>query len=286
MTRRRQNLRFRSHLKFWTNRETWLPIFRDRCLECHGADEAKGDFRIDDPESLADYVEAGDVESSGLYTDSLTTDDEDMLMPPKSEGGPLLPGELALIRVWIEEGANWPEGYSLSESSDEPESPVTDVPLTLDQRIWKAIGYLHPATIHLPIALFLLGALFVVVGVKFPSLGTQIPLACLLIGTASAIAATAMGWSLAPTMGYGEGWELLSFERDVDAHRWSGRSPMERPAGHDPCLRLFDHRFGGALERERPAENDLESWAACLRYHDRTCRPPRWRNDLRSRFLP
>lgn len=197
------------------------PILRNRCLECHGPDDAKEDFRVDDPEVFLEFVEAGDVESSTLYIDYLTTEDEDLLMPPKAKQGPLSAAELALIRVWIDEGANWPEGFQLSDVQTEPEPPRENAQSVAD-RVWRAIGYLHPATIHFPIALFLLGAVFTVVGWKWPAVGTQIPLACLLIGTMFAIASTAMGWSLAPTKGYGEGWTFLSFQRDVDAHRWSG----------------------------------------------------------------
>ncbi len=197
------------------------PILRTRCLECHGPEDAKEDFRVDDPDTFLEFVEAGDVESSTLYTDYLTTDDEDLLMPPKAKKGPLSAAELALIHVWIEEGANWPEGFQLSNAESAPKPPPAET-LNIAERSWRAIGYLHPATIHFPIALFLLGAVFTVVGWKWPAVGTQIPLTCLLIGTSIAIAATAMGWSLAPTKGYGEVGEFLSFERDVDAHRWSG----------------------------------------------------------------
>ena len=77
------------------------PILRDRCLECHGPDDAKNDFRVDDPDSMLEYIEADDHESSILYTDYLTIDDEDMLMPPTSHGGPLSAGDLAVFRVWI-----------------------------------------------------------------------------------------------------------------------------------------------------------------------------------------
>lgn len=198
------------------------PILRERCLECHGPEDAKEDFRVDVRDALMEFIEPGDVESSTLYTEYLTTDDEDMQMPPKAKQGPLSAGELALIRVWIDEGADWPETFELSGSAATPPTPISSSPTALSLRVWRAIGYLHPATIHFPIALFLLGAVFVVLGLKWPAVGTQIPLACLLIGTASAIAATAMGWSLAPTQGYGDGWNFLSFERDVDAHRWSG----------------------------------------------------------------
>jgi hypothetical protein len=196
------------------------PILQSRCLECHGPEDAKEDFRVDDPDIFLELVEAGDVEASTLYTDYLTTADGDLRMPPKEQKDPLSAGEIALIRVWIEEGANWPEGFQLSGAEIATEAPPAQS-LAFSDRIWKVIGYLHPAMTHFPIALFLLGAVFVVVGWKWPAVGTQIPLACLFIGTGTAIATSYMGWSLAPTKGYGAGWEFLSFEREIDAHRWT-----------------------------------------------------------------
>lgn len=196
------------------------PILRRHCLECHGPDDAKNDFRVDDREILLDYIEAGDAAESTLYVDYMTTDDEDMLMPPKSHGGPCSVNELALIQVWINEGANWPEGVSVSDESvpEEAKPPET---LSFPERIWFAQGFLHPATVHFPIALFTLGAGFVVLGWKWPALGKQIPLACLLLGAVSSIAATMMGWALAPEQGYGSNWSIMDWGREVDAHRWS-----------------------------------------------------------------
>ena len=197
------------------------PILKSKCLKCHGPDEAKEDFRVDDPDVFLEYIEPGDIESSTLYTDYLTAEDIESRMPPHEKTGPLSPGELALIRVWIDEGADWPDDFQMTDQAVKAEVPEQMPPRSLGQRLFAAIGYLHPAVIHFPIALFTFGALFVVIGWKWPALGTQIPLACLLIGTASAMAAATMGWSLAPTKGYDTNWEFLNFERDVDAHRWS-----------------------------------------------------------------
>ncbi len=202
------------------------PILRSRCLECHGPEEAQNDFRVDDVDSLMEYIEAEDIESSTMYVDYLVTDDEEMLMPPESHDGPLSASELAVIRVWIEEGAHWPEGYELVAESVDGEAPEVleqpDPPQTLPQRVWSFQGYLHPATIHFPIAFFLLGAMFVVLGLKWPAVGTQIPLACLLLGSLTAIVVTLMGWSFAYEQGFGSNWNPLDWDRDVDTHRWSG----------------------------------------------------------------
>ncbi len=199
------------------------PILRAHCLECHGPEDAKNDFRVDDRDLVMDYIEAGDFESSSLYIDYLTIDDEDMLMPPQTHDGPLPSSQLALIRVWIQEGANWPDDFVFPEAGDaEVAPPPPPAPRLLSDRPRVAPGFLHPATIHFPVALFLLGGGFVVLGWKWPSLGTQIPLACLLLGSLSSVVATLMGWSFAPEQGYGAGWNILDWGREIDIHRWSG----------------------------------------------------------------
>lgn len=202
-----------------------IPILKENCLSCHGAEDAKNDFRVDDHDIMMDFIEAGDSELSSLYTDYLTTDDPDMLMPPPSKGGPLSTNELALIRVWIDEGASWPDDavFLDGETDQQISQPKQPEPETLDlqTRIWMAQGFLHPATVHFPIALLTVGGFFVILGWKWPSVGTQIPLASLLLGSLTAIISTLMGWAFAPEQGYGNNWASLDFDKEVDMHRWS-----------------------------------------------------------------
>ncbi|WP_182866351.1 c-type cytochrome domain-containing protein [Rhodopirellula sp. JC639] len=203
-----------------------VPILRVRCLECHNEQEAKGDFRVDDAETFLSYVEPEDAEYSTVLADYMLSDDPDMLMPPPSKGGPLSPQELAVVRVWIDEGAHWPEDAVVDPVSEQgaeeaAAEPVVVAPKSLLDRVWAFQGFLHPATVHFPIALLLFGAMFVVLGWKWPSLGQQVPLACLLLGALMAIASTAMGWSFAMEKGYGS-WTKVDMDSEVFWHRWSG----------------------------------------------------------------
>lgn len=68
-----------------------------------------------------------------------------------------------------------------------------------------------------------MGAGFVVIGYKIPALGTQIPLACLLLGSAFSVVATVMGWSFSTVQGYG-GWnrfDAAMLDKEIFWHRWS-----------------------------------------------------------------
>ncbi len=199
------------------------PLFSARCVHCHGPQNAKNDFRIDDREATLGYVEPGNLADSLLWTDYLRAEDVDLLMPPTTHKGPLSNAELALVRVWIEEGASWPQDAVVPINIAGEETiikPAVAPPLTLVDRVWTFQGYFHPATVHFPIALLLVGALFVVIGWRFPVLGEHVSLACLFLGTASAVVACMMGWSLSTQEGYGS-WDRVDTNSEIFWHRWS-----------------------------------------------------------------
>jgi len=82
-----------------------LPLFKARCLKCHGPIKPKGKLNLSNARSLARggssgaVVVAGDLEESVLW--ELVSTDE---MPPESEG-PLSDDQKNLLRRWIEQGA-------------------------------------------------------------------------------------------------------------------------------------------------------------------------------------
>jgi len=209
-----------------------VPIFEDRCATCHQGDKAKGGFVVGDRDAVLGYLEPGDTSSSSLWTDYLTAtpvaqDSKSLVMPPS---GPLPPSELAILRLWIDEGAVWPEGYLLanvkvalepSEGADKLDSD------NIFERAFGAIGYFHPAVIHFPIALLVFGGAAAGLSFFTGSRAQSIAFHCLLWGTIAAVLSATMGWSFATEKGFPR-WDIIP---DSDAladvqllfrHRWMG----------------------------------------------------------------
>lgn len=98
------------------------PILSDRCFACHGPDPNKreADLRLDTEEgafaaldSLGDRhaIIPGDPDASEAFVRMISTDPDEM-MPPKESNLSLTAYEIALIKKWIEQGAEWKEHWS------------------------------------------------------------------------------------------------------------------------------------------------------------------------------
>ncbi len=95
-----------------------LPIFRQNCFECHGPAQQMNGMRLDRRSSVfmngRRRVVPGSIENSFLYY-KLTGTKFGMQMPPT---GPLSPEQIATIKAWIEQGAEWPD--ALANEADLP----------------------------------------------------------------------------------------------------------------------------------------------------------------------
>ena len=89
----------------------------------------------------------------------------------------------------------------------------------LAERFPEFFAVTHHAMVHLPIALWLFGALFVVIGLIVPTWRTQIPLACLIGGMLSSIPAIASGWWIAE-FEWGNDWSEIDWSEHIVQHRW------------------------------------------------------------------
>jgi Protein of unknown function (DUF1553)/Protein of unknown function (DUF1549)/Concanavalin A-like lectin/glucanases superfamily/Planctomycete cytochrome C len=90
------------------------PILSDACFKCHGPDEnkRKEDLRLDLKEGLfrtrkgVTVVKPGDVNASELVL-RITSTDDDERMPPLKAVRQLKPGEIDILKRWVEQGAVW-----------------------------------------------------------------------------------------------------------------------------------------------------------------------------------
>jgi len=109
------------------------PVFLRRCAECHGAEKAKGGYRLHTVEAAGQAGKSGetslvpgDPSHSELFR-RLVTDDPDDRMP--QEGDPLPAPQVELIRRWIAEGAKLDQGTAktplaqLIPRADQPMPP-------------------------------------------------------------------------------------------------------------------------------------------------------------------
>lgn len=107
------------------NREV-QPILAKHCFACHGPDEnaREAGLRLDTQQgSREDFggyqpIEPGSVETSEVFA-RITSDDEDLRMPPSDKHPRLSDQEIDTIRRWIQSGGE----YTLHWSFRKPTSP-------------------------------------------------------------------------------------------------------------------------------------------------------------------
>ncbi len=92
------------------------PLLREHCAECHGGVKKKGGLSFLNRNSAftkaksGDFaIVEGDLKKSQLVHRIVSTD-EDERMPPKES---LSKEQVALFKQWIQEGAQWPQQWSL-----------------------------------------------------------------------------------------------------------------------------------------------------------------------------
>ena len=109
------------------------PILADHCFTCHGPDNNKreAELRLDSELGLRGTAEkpgvvvAGQPDKSELVLRIFNTDPEEMMPPPKAEK-PLTDRQKAILKTWIEQGANW-QGHWAYEPLLKPELPTAEV---------------------------------------------------------------------------------------------------------------------------------------------------------------
>ena len=105
-----------------------LPILQQRCYECHGAEQQKNGFRLD---RRSDAMRGGTIamigpgnsDGSRLYH-RLIGDRFGRQMPPD---GALPASQIAILKAWLDQGAEWPDEYSGDVPPPAPDAAATEM---------------------------------------------------------------------------------------------------------------------------------------------------------------
>jgi hypothetical protein len=113
------------------------PILQTTCLRCHGPEQPKSHFRLDNRDSALkggnendDDIVPGDSAKSMLIH-YVARQVPDLEMPPAGKGNPLTPEQVGLLRAWIDQGASW---------ATTNQSPQTTLSLTPTLRWFDVSG--------------------------------------------------------------------------------------------------------------------------------------------------
>jgi hypothetical protein len=93
-----------------------LPILSDACFKCHGPDEKarKGDLRLDTKEEA--LAKDGPIvpgkSADSRLVERITSEDAELVMPPPKANKKLKPEQVATLKKWIDQGANWGQHWS------------------------------------------------------------------------------------------------------------------------------------------------------------------------------
>lgn len=94
------------------------PVLESACIGCHGPKKDKGGLRLDTKQAAfaggdsGEAIVPGNPAKSSLYTLTALPEDHDDIMPPSE---PLDPTQMDVLKQWIEQGAEWPEGETLQQ---------------------------------------------------------------------------------------------------------------------------------------------------------------------------
>jgi uncharacterized membrane protein len=110
------------------------PIFENSCAHCHGPEKQKGQLRLDSRESASKAIAPGKSEESRLIH-RVTGHGGEERMP--LEGAPLTDRQIALLRRWIDQGADWPESHNVKAAPHWAfVKPVRPEPPAVKNKAW------------------------------------------------------------------------------------------------------------------------------------------------------
>ncbi len=110
------------------------PILSEHCFVCHGPDANRREAELRLDTQAGALGEGRDVKpvvpgkpAASELLRRITSNDPDLHMPPASTGKRLSPREIAVLKQWVEQGANW-QGHWAYQPLQRPAVPPVDEP--------------------------------------------------------------------------------------------------------------------------------------------------------------
>ena len=94
-------------------------MLEQNCVGCHREGHADGNLRLDQRKLAFEGGKSGKAIIPGrsglssLYTFTILPEDHEDLMPPAKKDGPMAKDKSDILRFWIDQGAQWPDGITL-----------------------------------------------------------------------------------------------------------------------------------------------------------------------------
>ncbi len=117
------------------------PILEQNCVACHKTDNADGELDLSTRKAAFSGGASGpaivpfDVKKSAVHALTILGKDDDQLMPPVDQGGPLDKELTERLRLWVAQGAIWPEDVTLKPQAKPYKGPPTPDTLELVEKI-------------------------------------------------------------------------------------------------------------------------------------------------------
>lgn len=107
------------------------PILSENCFACHGFDSKKreAELRLDSPEGAytakdgAFPIKPGDLAKSEVWQRIITTDEDDLMPPPKSHKK-LTQKQKDTLKLWIEQGAPYQKHWAFEKPAETPGASI------------------------------------------------------------------------------------------------------------------------------------------------------------------
>lgn len=124
------------------------PILKQFCIDCHGASVQMNGFRLDRRRDAMrggtiPVIAPGNSQASRLYL-KLIGNQYGPQMPPT---GTLRPEQIAVLKDWIDQGADWPDEASGEQASPSPDpnaAPILQALRDGDKPAFKRLALQHP----------------------------------------------------------------------------------------------------------------------------------------------